>query len=350
MFEYFYHSILRKTVISFGTLFNNIEIRKVDGDSKTISRMKVPLAYGPTQKFLARIEQQDADLNKPVQITLPRLSFEMTGIEYAPRRKTSTTQTFKTVPIGEKTATRKVYMPVPYDVKFELSLMAKTNEDALQLVEQVVPYFQPHFTLTVNLIKEIGEKRDIPVILENISMQDDYEGDYSSRRVIVYTLSFTAQTYLFGPIPTDSSGIIKRSTIDYMTNMDVKNPRREMRYSVTPRATTDYNDDAVTTLSENVGVEDTTIKVVSASGISKETYININDEELYVRSKTGNTLRVKRGQDQTVAAEHVAGQAVNLITSADDDLIEMGDDFGFNETTSFFQDFKQYSPSQNDDV
>jgi len=241
-------------------------------------------------------------------------------------------------------------MPVPYDVKFELSLMAKTNEDALQLVEQVVPYFQPHFTLTVNLIKEIGEKRDIPVILDNISMQDDYEGDYSSRRVIVYTLAFTAQTYLFGPIPTDSSGIIKRSTIDYMTNMDTKNPRREMRYAVTPRATTDYNDDAVTTLSENVGLEDTTIKVVSASGISKETYININDEELYVRSKTGNTLKVKRGQDQTAVAEHVAGQPVNLITSADDDLIEMGDDFGFNETTSFFQDFKQYSPSQNEDV
>jgi len=350
VFEYFYHQILRKTVIGFGTLFNNIEIRKIGSDNNVFSRMKVPLAYGPTQKFLARIEQQDGDLNKSTQITLPRISFEMTGIDYSPRRKTSTTQTFKTRPVDSKASSRKVYMPVPYDVKFELSVMAKTNEDALQIVEQILPYFQPHFTMTVNLVKEIGEKRDIPVILDSINMQDDYEGNFDTRRTMVYTMNFTAQTYLFGPVPQDSDGVIKRATIDYMTGGDVRSPRREMRYSVTPRATQDYNDDATTTLSEDISPDTATVKVADASSISVRTYISIGTEEFFVKSKSGNTLKVLRGQDGTAKQPHLSGDAVNLLTEADDALIEIGDDFGFNETTSFFQDFKQYSPSQNADI
>ena len=151
---YFYHEILRKTVIGFGTLFNNINIRHKDASGTNFSVLKVPLAYGPMQKFLARIQQQP-DLDRETAITLPRLSFEMGGIQYDPTRKTGIAQPF--LAKGGTTA-KKVYMPVPYNVSFELSIMSKLSDDALQILEQIVPYFQPSFNITINLISSIGEK------------------------------------------------------------------------------------------------------------------------------------------------------------------------------------------------
>ena len=227
---YFYHEILRKTVISFGTLFNDIHIRNKDNTGKSISDMKVALAYGPMQKFLARIEQQP-DLNRATQITLPRMSFEMTNISYDATRKSSITQTFKA---SDGTNLKKVFMPVPYNIGFELNILAKLNDDALQIVEQILPYFQPSFNLTVDLVKSIGEKRDIPIVLDSIIFEDDYEGDFSTRRALIYTLGFTAKTYLFGPIAESSSGLIKKVQVDYATNTDTQNAKREMRYTVTP--------------------------------------------------------------------------------------------------------------------
>ena len=176
MFEYFYHEILRKTIITFGTLFNGMQIKHKDSDDNTTSVIKVPLAYGPTQKFLARLEQSP-DLNKSVQITLPRMSFEFIGMQYDPSRKVTTTQTFLSPDSTTKSTEKKTYMPVPYNMQFELSIMCKLNDDALQIVEQIVPYFQPQYALTVDLVESIGEKRDIPVVLENITMVDDYEGE-----------------------------------------------------------------------------------------------------------------------------------------------------------------------------
>ena len=236
---YYYHEIVRKTIISFGTLFNEIFIRHKDSGGSTYSEMKVPLAYGPSQKFLARLEQQ-ADLNKPVQITLPRMSFEMTNVTYDSTRKTGVTQTFKASD-GEKI--KKVFMPVPYNIGFELNILTKINDDALQIVEQILPFFQPSFNLTVDLVTAIGEKRDIPIVLDSINFQDDYEGDFSTRRALIYTLSFTAKTYLFGPVPDTSQGIIKKAQIDYHTDVDTKNAKREVRYTVQPDPITAGPDD-----------------------------------------------------------------------------------------------------------
>ena len=227
---YYYHEIVRKTIVSFGTLFNQIAIRHDDSAGNTYTEMKVPLAYGPSQKFLARLEQQ-ADLNKPVQITLPRMSFEMNGISYDPSRKVGVTQTFKA---SDGTNMKKVYMPVPYNIAFELNILTKLNDDALQIVEQILPYFQPSFNLTVDLVKEIGEKRDIPIVLDTINFQDDYEGDFSTRRALIYTLSFTAKTYLFGPVAESSEGLIKKVQVDYYANTDTKKSKREVRYTVKP--------------------------------------------------------------------------------------------------------------------
>ena len=228
---YFYHEILRKTVIAFGTLFNEVHIQKEDKSGKTISDLKVPLAYGPRSKFLAKLQQQQ-ELNKTTAITLPRMSFEMSSIAYDATRKTSVTKTFKAV--DNQDMVKKVFLPVPYNVGFELNIMTKLNDDALQIVEQILPFFQPSFNIPVDLIDSIGEKRDIPIILENISFSDEYEGDFSTRRVLTYTLNFTAKTYLFGPIAESTDGLIRKVQVDYYSDTDRQQAKREMRYSVTP--------------------------------------------------------------------------------------------------------------------
>jgi len=240
--NYYYHQIIRKTIIAFGTLFNDIHVRHTDGQGNAESDVKVPLAYGPSQKFLARLDQQ-ADLNKAVQITLPRLSFEMTSINYDPSRKSSLIQTFKTCDDGSKV--KKVFMPVPYNIGFELNLLSKLNDDSLQVLEQILPYFQPHFNLTIDLIDSIGEKRDIPIILESINFQDDYEGNFDTRRALIHTFNFTAKTYLFGAIADSSDGLIRKVQVDMYTNTDTKTAKREVRYNVTPKSKIDRNDDGV---------------------------------------------------------------------------------------------------------
>ena len=239
---YYYHEIIRKTIIGFGTLFNDIHIRHTGEGGTNHSEIKVPLAYGPSQKFLARIQQQ-ADLNKAVQITMPRMSFEMTNISYDATRKSSLVQTFKACSDGSKA--KKVFMPVPYNIGFELNILSKLNDDSLQILEQILPYFQPHFNLTIDLVDSIGEKRDIPIILESIGFQDDYEGNFDTRRALIHTLQFTAKTYLFGPVADSSDGLIRKVQVDMYTSTDVKTAKREVRYTVTPTSKIDRNDDGV---------------------------------------------------------------------------------------------------------
>ena len=223
------HKLL-KTIIAFGNLFNNISIKHQDGDGNDYSDVRVPLAYGPTQKFLARLEQQ-ADLNKPVAITLPRMSFEMNSIKYDSARKSGISQSFKA---SDGNNIKKVFMPVPYNIGFELNIMAKLNDDVLQIIEQILPFFQPAFSVTVDMVDIIGEKKDIPIVLDDISFRDDYEGDFSTRRILLYTLQFTAKTYLFGPISDSTDGLIRKVQVDMYSSTDVQTARREVRYTVTP--------------------------------------------------------------------------------------------------------------------
>jgi hypothetical protein len=333
MFEYFYHEILRKTVVSFGTLFNNISIKHKNNSGDIVSEIKVPLAYGPTQKFLARLEQSP-DLNKPVQMTLPRMSFEFIGLNYDAQRKVTTTQTFITSSTSNKTQEKKSYMPVPYNMEFELSIMTKLNDDMLQIIEKILPFFQPSYNLSVNLVEEIGEKRDIPIILGSITMNDDYEGDFTTRRALIYTLRFTAKIYLFGPISSASQDVIKKVSIGYISasssGSDAKSGGRDLVYSVEPSATTNYTGTLVTSLVGDVSKTDSYINVEDASEISNSTYIVVNNETLYVKSKTDNKLLVTRGANGTSITTHVSGSSIKNITQQDNALIEIGDDFGFN--------------------
>ena len=327
MFGYFYNEILRRTIISFGTLFNNITIEQDN------SVLKVPLAYGPTQKFLARIEQSP-DLNKPTAITLPRMSFEFTGLTYDATRKVTTTQQFSVKDPSDGTEVKKAFMPVPYNMQFELSVMTKLNDDALQIVEQILPYFQPAYNLTVELVESIKEKRDIPVVLENITMEDDYEGDFTKRRVLLYTLRFTAKTYLFGPVSSATKDVIKRATVSYLTGTDTSNAERSLTYSVTPRAIKNYTGDSVTNLADDITKTAKTINVDSASGLTAKTYVDIGGEEIYIKQIDGTKLSVLRAQDGTAASTHLKGEEIFVIDSSDNALIEEGDDFGFSGSIS----------------
>ena len=157
-------------------------------------------------------------------------------MSYDPARKSSITRTFKAVDNRDpsNTKVKKVYLPVPYNINFELNAMTKLNDDALQIVEQILPFFQPAFNVTIDLVESIGEKRDIPIVLDNISFSDEYEGDFSTRRVLMYTFNFTAKTYLFGPVADTTDGLIKKVQVDYYANTDTQAAKREMRYTVTP--------------------------------------------------------------------------------------------------------------------
>jgi hypothetical protein len=329
MFEYFYNEIFRSVIIGFGSLFNGIEVHHKDENDSTFSVIKVPLAYGPTQKFLARLKQ-NPDLNAPVQMTLPRMSFEFTNLEYDSSRKSTQTHTVVyTNPDG--TETKKGYLPVPYNMTITLSIYTKLNDDMLQIIEQIVPYFQPGYTLPIKFLGNLNEVINVPVQLDNIDMSDDYEGNFDTRRALIYTITFTAKTYVFGPLKDVSSDIIKKVTVGYVAGSTSGNSyQRDVTYQVTPRAVKDYDGVVATLLSENVDMVETVIDVDDGTKIPEKSYIYIGQEEMYVENVTGNRLAVKRAQDKSPLQNHLLGEKVYTITQADNAQIEVGDNFGFD--------------------
>jgi len=344
--SYFYNETIRKTVIAFGTLFNNIKIKKFASDGKAISQIKVPIAYGPMQRFLARIEQQ-SNFDDNVAITLPRISFELTSYSYDPARKASPVTKF-TGKGSDKTKHKKIFLPVPYEIGFRLSFATKLQDDALQIIEQILPHFQPSFNVTVNMLEGVEEKRDVPFTLANVSFVDEYEGDFSTRRFIQYDLDFVAKTYFYTEIPTDESGVIKKVQVDYSTA--IKAPRAQ-RYTVVPQAVKDYNDDTVTTITAEITTKQTMISVSSAASLSTNTYIQINSEVFRIREINGTNLLVQRGQFGTKITEHYSGTTISQVDAQDSALIEVGDEFGFTESRSFFDaDGLEYSTVQGTDI
>jgi len=239
-----YHELIRKTIVAFGTLFNDLYIYRRASTGKINQKMKVPLAYGPKQKFLARIDQDStrgADDVKSTALTLPRIGFELTGLTYDPSRKLNRIQKFKKVKGADTKSMTNVYMPVPYNVSFTLFTMAKNSEDALQIVEQILPMFQPDYTVSLNVMPSLDIVRDVPIILNDVTYEDSYDGTFTDRRVLMYTLSFTAKMYLYGPVT--STKVIKQVQVDQYTNTSTATAKREQRYVVTPNPTTADADD-----------------------------------------------------------------------------------------------------------
>ena len=345
--NFFYNETVRKTVIAFGTLFNNVSIKKFASDGKSISTVKVPIAYGPMQRFLARIEQQ-SNFDDNVAITLPRISFELSSYTYDPTRKASPIQKFFFTTPTAKTKVKKMFMPVPYDIGFRLSFACKLQDDALQIIEQILPFFQPSYQVTINMLEGADEKRDVPFTLKNVAFVDEYEGDFSTRRFIQYDLDFVAKTYFYQEVPTDEAGVIKKVQVDYATN--IRAPRAQ-RYVATPQATKDYNDDTATTITAALDKKKTLVRVSSAASLNTKTYIEINKEVMYIKEIDGTNILVNRGQFGSTITEHFTGEKISQVDAVDNAAIEMGDDFGFSETRSFFgNDGKQYSTVSGTDV
>jgi len=207
----FYHNTIRKYVILFGTLFNEVFINRPDTNRNRTITIKVPLSYGPKDKMLARIDG-DPDLNRPA-IVLPRMSFELISINYASERKLNTLNKHIKLDSSNDNLLKYQYMQVPYDFSFELSIAVKNADDGTRILEQILPFFTPSWNSTVELIPEMGINLDIPVILNSVNSQDTYEGDFITRRALIWTLSFTLKGYVFGPIKTNK--IIKIANTNF---------------------------------------------------------------------------------------------------------------------------------------
>ena len=242
----FYNQAVRKTVISFGTLFNNIELKKII-DGQVMETEKVPLAYGPKQKFLYRLQGNPTD-GKKVAITMPRIYFEMTGIDYDPSRKTPATQKYKTVINDEGNEVRTQYVPVPYNISFEVGILCKSQDDGLQILEQILPFFQPSFSMSLKFIPDMDEVRDVAVVLNNVDFDDDWEDDFSTRRSITYSMQFTCKSYIYGPYT--KADVIRKSRI-IETIGDTAVNKRHVELSYTPKAKTDINQDGQITAADD---------------------------------------------------------------------------------------------------
>ena len=240
--QYFYNESIRKTIIAFGSLFNDISITRKDSAGTDVQTLKVPLAYGPKQKFIIRLEG-DPNLDMKVAITLPRIGFEISGLEYDPSRKLNRIIKKKMVSNTEDKKLKQMstqYNPVPYNLNFELFIMAKNSDDGIQIVEQIIPFFQPEYTVSIKEVPEMDTIRDVPIVLNSINYEDTYTGSFTERRAIIYTMNFTAKGYVYGPV--DTSKPITKSEVKTYSDLQAAAPTRTQKILTTVTSGPDADD------------------------------------------------------------------------------------------------------------
>ena len=299
---YFYHQTSRKMVVAFGSLFNNIEVRRTDSADAVTEVIKIPLSYGPKDKMLVRISQ-DPSLNPKVALTVPRMGFELTSMTYDGARKLNTMG--RNVKKGT-TGLKKQYNPVPYNWDFSLYVFVKNAEDGTQILEQILPFFTPDFTVTMTLISGMTVKMDIPLVLNSVTSEDSYEGDFATRRSIIWTLSFLMKGFLY-PSVTDNAKIITSSVVDthLMSAATAADPIYIVAEDSTP-------------YSRNY-------MILDKHEIDDATRIRMLSEVSEEASSAG----------QTVSRTTVEPTSTGALTD---------EDFGFSETFEFFPQGKTYDP------
>tara|TARA_B110001454_G_scaffold216293_1_gene239276 strand:- start:67 stop:993 length:927 start_codon:yes stop_codon:yes gene_type:complete len=298
---YFYHQTSRKMVVAFGTLFNTIEVRRTNSAGSVVDTIKVPLSYGPKEKFLTRISA-DPNLNPKIALTVPRMGFELTAMTYDGVRKLNTMG--RNVATGT-TGLKKQFNPVPYNWDFSLYVYVKNAEDGTQILEQILPFFTPEFTVTMNLVSSMSEKRDIPLVLNSVSSEDTYEGDFASRRSIIWTLSFLMKGFLY-PSITDNAKVITDVTVD------------------------SHLMGAVAADPEYIVMEDSTAY--------SSNYLILDKHEIDVATR----IRVL---DESSNAAVAAGSTISRVNVVPEDTTALTDDtFGFTETFEFFPHGETYDP------
>ena len=243
--SHFYHATVRKSVAVFGTLFNDISVARKKGDGSLINQVKVPLSYGPKQKFLSRLDNETGQ-DASVAIKLPRMSFEITGMELDTTKKLSKrTEIIEPSTTGTTTQRNVINQFVPYNINMQLNIMAKNQDDGLQILEQILPYFQPEYTLSIKPVDDFTSfKEDVPIILNGVSFDDQYEGDYNSRRVLIYTLDFTMKMTFYGAI--NYKPVIREINVDFNKEPDSANNLSQMDTTIGNDDTeSDYNANTV---------------------------------------------------------------------------------------------------------
>ena len=301
----FYHQTIRKYVALFGTLFNDINIEKKDSGGNVLSRQKVPISYGPKQKFLTRINQ-DASLDRQVAIQLPRIGFEMTGIAYDPIRKLNTigTLTRKDSITGERNI-KKMFNPSPYIFDFSLYAFVENAEDGTQILEQILPFFTPEFNVSVNILTDMGIKLDIPIVLQSATSEDSYEGEFSARRTLVWTINFMLKGFIYPDIKSGQS-IIKSVEIAFKETVPE-----------TPS----------TGVFERLSLESST-----------------NFSEDYFQLETGDHL-ITEASETELGLGNIISKITVVPEGGANTYITPGDDFDANTTITFYNPPVDYDPA-----
>ena len=307
---YFYHQTSRKMVVGFGTLFNSLEVQRTNSSDEVTEVIKIPLSYGPKDKMLTRISG-DPNLNPKVALTVPRMGFELLSMTYDGTRKLNTMG--RTVKGGSTAQTlKKQFNPVPYNWEFSLYIFVKNAEDGTQILEQILPFFTPDFTFSMTLISSMDIVHDIPLVLNSVTSEDTYEGDFATRRSIIWTLSFTMKGYLY-PNIVDNSAVIKDVTVDTHI-MSEKQPA-----------------DPIYFISEDSTAYSKNYLVLDKHEIDDATRIRVLTED---------------SSDATAAAPTVS--RTNVVPKVSDvDITD--DDFGFSETFSFYPHGVTYDPVSGTD-
>ena len=292
-------------VIYFGTLFNNIWLNRYDIQGNLIQSSKVPLNYGPREKFLARLEG-NPNMDRKIAIQLPRITFEMTGLYYDATRRMPATNKITVQNPNDPTGVRYQYTPVPYNIIFTMSIMVKNVADGTYIVEQILPFFGPTWQATLNLNPDMNLKYDVPITLDSVEQVDTYEGTFQERRAIIWTLSFTMKTWFFGPTYSANTGIIKN--IDVNLNVPglginpadatQNNTDSMVRINITPGQ--DANGNAIETssflynyeLTNTTGDFYVTEKVYAGSNTNNYAYVRTSNTTHLTAYNTGGTIDV----------------------------------------------------------
>ena len=304
---YFYHQTSRKMVVGFGTLFNALEVQRTNSSDEVTEVVKIPLSYGPKDKMLTRISG-DPSLNPKVALTVPRMGFELTSMTYDGARKLNTIN--RNVKKGT-TGLKKQFNGVPYNYEFALYIFVKNAEDGTQILEQILPFFTPEFTFSMTLISSMDIVHDIPLVLNSVASEDTYEGDFATRRSIIWTLSFTMKGWLY-PNIVDNAKVITDVTVD--THLMSKATDIEPIFIVAEDSTS-YNRNYI---------------ILNSHEIDDSTRIRILSEHSEEASSAGATV-----------------SRANVVPKTDDAIDD--DDFGFSETFSFFPHGVTHDPVSGTD-
>ena len=312
----FYHQTIRKYVAVFGTLFNDINIERKNSSDVVVERIKVPLAYGPKQKWLLAVQDTTAD-RKVAATRTPRMGFAMTGVSYDSARKLNTIgRNVKANTSSTTTSMVTMYNPVPYNFDFQLFILVKNAEDGTQILEQILPYFTPEFTVTVNTIPDMNIKADVPITLNSADVADEYEGDLSARRTITWTLSFTLKGFIY---PNVTSGQIIKSI--------------EVNFRI-PGGDTEIE------TAEFIIFEDSTPDTTNY--IILDGYNEGTSYTTFSRARIVNENTTDGVQDATIKSRVTIAPSPLSATA--------NSDYGFSETFEFFDEGKYNDPTTGTDI